>query len=594
MQLRVVVLCLWTIAFVGLIGFQVREHQVDERAYVQEQIDRLTLRIEATAQNLENFSAYTLQEVVEESDLASILFQVRDASVSARDALRGELYASLHTMYQRMTTFDFRQLHVHLPDLTSFLRMHALEKNGDYLGDVRHTVRIANEEQRIVRGFEEGRIFNGFRFVYPVSYEGTHVGTIEVSVSMASFLRVLAQMTAAQYLFVMEREVVERVVFADEQSNYYDSYLAPSLLFDRSVTPAGRNMVYEAFFQAHREELDKELAHAADFGIFGTIGGRQSLVIFKSLKNLRGEHVGYIVSVAADETQQRTRTDLVRSMVLLAIGIVVIQTLSWIALTDRRRLKVLAGTDQLTGVMNRHSFERAVAVEMERSERYGATFGFLILDIDHFKLFNDTHGHNEGDRALRATAHWIRGNVRSTDLGARWGGEEFVVAIHQCDRSTAVVVAEKLCRGIADAPISSVRRVTVSIGVAMYRPGDTVEALVGRADDALYRAKRSGRNRVEVAGAGLDRSPASPGTPTPGTPGTPGTPRRAPRDSSVHVDPARSPAGRYPARRVVRVALRTASNATPTSAITASHIVASPTVPRARKPPFTARAMTMF
>jgi hypothetical protein len=342
MQLRVVVLCLWTIAFVGLIGFQVREHQVDERAYVQEQIDRLTLRIEATAQNLENFSAYTLQEVVEESDLASILFQVRDASVSARDALRGELYASLHTMYQRMTTFDFRQLHVHLPDLTSFLRMHALEKNGDYLGDVRHTVRIANEEQRIVRGFEEGRIFNGFRFVYPVSYEGTHVGTIEVSVSMASFLRVLAQMTAAQYLFVMEREVVERVVFADEQSNYYDSYLAPSLLFDRSVTPAGRNMVYEAFFQAHREELDKELAHAADFGIFGTIGGRQSLVIFKSLKNLRGEHVGYIVSVAADETQQRTRTDLVRSMVLLAIGIVVIQTLSWIALTDRRRLKVLA------------------------------------------------------------------------------------------------------------------------------------------------------------------------------------------------------------------------------------------------------------
>jgi diguanylate cyclase (GGDEF)-like protein len=164
----------------------------------------------------------------------------------------------------------------------------------------------------------------------------------------------------------------------------------------------------------------------------------------------------------------------------------------------------MAGTDQLTGVMNRHSFERAIHYEMERSERYGTSVGFLILDIDHFKLFNDTHGHNEGDRALRSTAQWIRGNVRSSDLVARWGGEEFVVAIHECDRETAAGVAEKICRGIADAPISSARRVTVSIGVALYRPGDTIESLVGRADDALYRAKRSGRNRVEIAGRGPD------------------------------------------------------------------------------------------
>jgi diguanylate cyclase (GGDEF)-like protein len=312
----------------------------------------------------------------------------------------------------------------------------------------------------------------------------------------------------------MEREVVERVVFAGEQSNYYDSYIAPNLLFDRSVTPEGRNLVYEAFFATRQDELDVALGNEADFGFFGEIGGRPSIVLFKSLRNLLSEHVGYIVSIEADDTRQRTRTALIRSITLLTVGVMLIQGLSWIAFTDRRRLKLLAGTDQLTGVMNRHSFERAVEVEMERSERYGATFGFLILDIDHFKLFNDTHGHNEGDRALRATAQWIRGNIRSTDFVGRWGGEEFVVAIHQCDLETASLVAEKICRGIADAPISSARRVTVSIGVAMYRPGDTIEALVGRADDALYRAKRSGRNRVEIAGGAPDGSPAAPGTPT--------------------------------------------------------------------------------
>jgi len=506
MQIRVIVLCLWTVAYAGMIVFQVREHHVEERSYVQEHIDRMTLRIEATAQNLENFSAYTLQEVVEESDIGRILYEVRDASASQRDALRGSMYASLYPLYHRMTTFDFRQLHVHLPDSTSFLRMHALEKNGDYLGDVRHTVRLANEERRVVRGFEEGRIFNGYRFVYPVTHQRTHVGTVEVSVSMASFLRVLAQMTASQYLFVMEREVVERVVFAGEQSNYYDSYIAPNLLFDRSVTPEGRNLVCETFFADRQYDLDVELEKHGDFGFFGEIGGRPSIVLFKSLRNLLSEHVGYIVSIEADDTRQRTRTALIRSITLLTVGVMLIQ--------DRRRLKLLAGTDQLTGVMNRHSFERAVEVEMERSERYGTSIGFLILDIDHFKLFNDTHGHNEGDRALRATAQWIRENLRSSDLVARWGGEEFVVAIHECDTETAARVADKICRGIADAPISAARRVTVSIGVAMYRPGDTIEALVGRADDALYRAKRSGRNRVEIAGAALDGSPAAPGTPT--------------------------------------------------------------------------------
>jgi hypothetical protein len=324
MQLRIIVLLLWTIAYAGMVGVQVRGHRTEERGYIQDQIDRMNLRMEATAQNLENFSAFTLQEVVDESDIGRILLEVNGASVSERDALRGAMYAALYPMYQRMTNFDFRQLHVHLPDSTSFLRMHALDKNGDYLGDVRHTVRIANEERRVVRGFEEGRIFNGYRFVYPITYGGMHVGTIEVSFSMISFLRVLSQMTASPYLFAMERDVVERVVFQGEQVNYYESYIAPTLLFDRSVTPEGRNVVYEEFFSSHREDLAPRLEEASDFGFFGTIEGRSSLVVFKSLRNLLDEHVGYIVSISEDNTRQRTQAALFRSIVLLSAGVLLI------------------------------------------------------------------------------------------------------------------------------------------------------------------------------------------------------------------------------------------------------------------------------
>jgi two-component system cell cycle response regulator len=159
----------------------------------------------------------------------------------------------------------------------------------------------------------------------------------------------------------------------------------------------------------------------------------------------------------------------------------------------------MAVTDQLTGLFNRRYMSRHLNTLM--SDNAGKQVSFLLLDVDFFKQINDTYGHDIGDEVLREFAARISANVRGIDLACRYGGEEFVVVMPDTDLSFAYMVAERLRQSVADAPfaISAAARqvpVTISIGVAASGGGDTPEVLLKRADQALYRAKRDGRNRV--------------------------------------------------------------------------------------------------
>jgi diguanylate cyclase (GGDEF)-like protein len=164
-----------------------------------------------------------------------------------------------------------------------------------------------------------------------------------------------------------------------------------------------------------------------------------------------------------------------------------------------RRLEELATPDALTGVFNRRRFDELAETELARARRYGHVLSVFILDIDHFKRVNDTHGHGAGDEVLVAFAGLVRRGVRETDHCARWGGEEFVVLTPVVDPQGAAELAERLRRSFAAHDLGSIGRVTASFGVAQYRPDETIDSLFGRADQALYRAKESGRDRAEVA-----------------------------------------------------------------------------------------------
>ena len=160
-----------------------------------------------------------------------------------------------------------------------------------------------------------------------------------------------------------------------------------------------------------------------------------------------------------------------------------------------------ARTDALTGLYNRREFDRRLKEELERSRRYTHLFSLLMLDIDHFKVVNDTYGHPAGDEVLRALAARIRGQVRPVDQVARYGGEEFTVILPETGGAGALAFAERLCAAIAAVPfaLDAGRSIhlTASIGVASFpQDGETERDLIAAADHALYGAKQSGRNRV--------------------------------------------------------------------------------------------------
>jgi diguanylate cyclase (GGDEF)-like protein/PAS domain S-box-containing protein len=163
----------------------------------------------------------------------------------------------------------------------------------------------------------------------------------------------------------------------------------------------------------------------------------------------------------------------------------------------------LSHTDDLTGIFNHRFFIQQLKMELERRKRYPSPLSLLMIDIDFFKHYNDTNGHLAGDEALRATALLIQHAVRQTDIVARYGGEEFVAILINADNETALEIGERVRQGIADTRffnehLQPNKNLTVSIGVATYSPSlANLEDLLRAADNALYRAKKGGRNRIE-------------------------------------------------------------------------------------------------
>ena len=170
-----------------------------------------------------------------------------------------------------------------------------------------------------------------------------------------------------------------------------------------------------------------------------------------------------------------------------------------------RHVQTQAMTDSLTGLYNHRYFHERLDREIQMADRNNESLSLILLDLDHLKRINDTHGHRAGDAALCHIAAILKATVREIDICARYGGEEFVIILPQCEREAAFQVAERVREAIALQPVPKVGAVTASIGLATYpTPAATKEELIEMADRAMYLAKDAGRNRVRTL---LHRAP---------------------------------------------------------------------------------------
>jgi len=236
-----------------------------------------------------------------------------------------------------------------------------------------------------------------------------------------------------------------------------------------------------------------------------SIDHRKRLYTFSRVGNLPLTVIVALSSAEVFGTWERTAMVISGATSVLCIGLL---WLTWLLCRElrlrhnaERELAQLAATDALTGVANRRTLDQALRHEWFRAQRSGKPLSVLMIDADHFKAFNDRHGHQGGDDALRSLARVISTNVRRpSDVVARYGGEEFSVILPETDSAGAKQIAEHIREAVEQLPLVADAKtpMTVSIGISTWTSASEIslEQLLFAADKALYQAKETGRNRV--------------------------------------------------------------------------------------------------
>lgn len=491
------------LSFASFTSVIINNRQDNEAAFLKEKLNRFEGDVNSTLATYEVFSNYIFEKVNSE-EVKEIMYQASFASAREKDILREQLYNKLAKTYNQMKDYNYRQFHFHLPNTESFLRLHRPDKYGDLLYDVRESVKIANRDEIFVSGFEEGRIFNGFRHVYPITYNNTHVGSVEISVSTASIIEVLSSnYSSDDFYFIMDKKAVDDNVFSEERSNYKQSQNFKNFYVDLEVEDLTlkNNKVSTLDSGIFFSEIDSKYGDKIDnnesFSISHKFNDKDCIVNFLAINNFKNLPIAYIISVSESVGYEIFTGHMYLEVLLVSILVLTVLIFTYILSKYQYKLRSASEVDYLTNIYNRKKFYQLANKEIQVAKRYNYPCSLLLFDIDHFKKINDKDGHGYGDQVLVTLSSEILKNIRSNDILARWGGEEFVLFLSHTSKSQAILAAEKIRKVVADSSLSQLKDVTISIGVSeVDLEAESVDKAIKQADKAMYCAKNKGRNQV--------------------------------------------------------------------------------------------------
>ena len=241
------------------------------KEYEKFKTEEIRKEIEIATNTYRRFSDFIYYSTINCDEISGLLYESYTRP-ETKDSNRIKLIAEVNSLYNDVKKFEYRQLHFHLPDTESFLRMHRPSKYGDKLASVRETVRFTNENKTISTGFEEGRIFNGYRYVYPLYYKGLHAGSVEISISLRAVIKSLEELFEKKYIFLLKKELVDEKVFSSEKSNYKPFCVNSNYLLDIAVNRiefCGED--FDDFLNNSEEaQLRRKLDTAAEFILPGS------------------------------------------------------------------------------------------------------------------------------------------------------------------------------------------------------------------------------------------------------------------------------------------------------------------------------------
>lgn len=500
----VLIFLIW-VAAVLMINAEYENKCGDYLAYRDEIFDNA---IDGVVRTYESFSNFIFLSAIDNDLIKGYLFEANHGDESVQAQMRKKLAEELNATHRLITSYNFRQFHFQLASGDSFYRFHSPDKFGDNLLDVRQSMRIANLERKYVSGFEEGRIFSGYRFVYPLNYKEEHVGSIEISISPQCILEEMYALDPHRDLgFILSKDVMKETVFGDQQSRYQTSFISEEYVSDVEISELtdqrqdSLKLHQNPLFLAKLKGLVEDDLHQKNaVSLSMTFGKKAYLIQYRLIHDISNRPVGYFYGLKEDSQIQAILAAkkiliILATMIMLILMFLVIYT--YIGQQELRRLAI---TDQLTNIYNRHSFYLLAGQEIARAERSEESVSIAMIDIDYFKRINDSYGHAAGDEVIKTVVALIKDSIREADILARYGGEEFIVLMPATTLQNACTVAERIRKVVGGHRFKQVGHVTVSAGLAERIKKENIDTTIERADKALYEAKETGRNRTCTQG----------------------------------------------------------------------------------------------
>ncbi len=297
----------------------------DKREQIlNKKFDMFKAKYELATDNYSKLAKLIYYEIVNRDEVLNIFKNAFKATKEEKNILREKLYLELKNTYDKLTLFNLRQFHFHLPNNESFLRFHKPSKFGDNLTGIRYSIEIANSKKKFMQGFEEGRIFNGFRYVFPVfDRKKNHIGSVETSVSFLALKRDVEKYSNSYVNFMIDAEVVDKKVFNSEKSYYIKSDINKEYMYEKKAIDEFDNKFFskeliENINKSIKDKIRDKIANRESFSISTSINNHSYIVSFLSISNVKKHSgVAYLISYETDDVLTSIKSEYIKAGIII-------------------------------------------------------------------------------------------------------------------------------------------------------------------------------------------------------------------------------------------------------------------------------------
>ncbi|NOQ31422.1 MAG: hypothetical protein GQ570_09890 [Helicobacteraceae bacterium] len=300
-------------------------------------------KLEVALSNFENLAKLSFEQLVNNEETLQLYKKIYSSNKEEKIALRKKLFKRLNSSYQDLKIFGVRQFHFHLKDGESFIRFHKPKKFGDKLFSIRQTVKDANENSKFVKGFEEGRIFNGFRYVFPLNYKNEHLGTVEIATSFNGIEKSLNKIYQQHYTFLIRKNLVDKKVFGEQKNQYYELSSCNKNFYKEKIdiSHEGHNKfeyILNRVCSKYSNNIYSKMNNNSSFGEHILVNNNYYEAQFIPIENYSNNYSAYVISINKDTFYPKL-VDEYKAYFIFSTILTLIILVSFILL-NRSRLKV--------------------------------------------------------------------------------------------------------------------------------------------------------------------------------------------------------------------------------------------------------------